>query len=105
LTRPDVEEPDPAALAGALLVEEAKRQAEQTARSEVTVLPDDLPPGVGEAHMGLRETMQIGGATTITILALLTMAEQFGIQGRGKFYDETGAIRDVIENHPLQVVG
>jgi len=35
----------------------------------------------------------------------ITMAEQFGIQGRGKFYDETGAIRDVIENHLLQVVG
>ncbi len=35
----------------------------------------------------------------------ITMAEDFGIQGRGKFYDETGAIRDVIENHLLQVVG
>ncbi|HYB54162.1 MAG TPA: glucose-6-phosphate dehydrogenase [Thermoanaerobaculia bacterium] len=34
----------------------------------------------------------------------ITMAEAFGIQGRGKFYDETGAIRDVIENHLLQVV-
>ncbi len=35
----------------------------------------------------------------------ITMAEDFGIQGRGKFYDDTGAIRDVIENHLLQVVG
>jgi glucose-6-phosphate 1-dehydrogenase len=35
----------------------------------------------------------------------ITMAEQFGVQGRGKFYDETGAIRDVVENHLLQVVG
>src|SRR5262249_28956440 len=35
----------------------------------------------------------------------ITMAEEFGVQGRGKFYDETGAIRDVIENHLLQVVG
>ena len=35
----------------------------------------------------------------------ITMAEEFGIQGRGKFYDETGTIRDVIENHLLQVVG
>ncbi|MFY9549795.1 MAG: glucose-6-phosphate dehydrogenase [Thermoanaerobaculia bacterium] len=35
----------------------------------------------------------------------ITMAEQFGIQGRGKFYDETGTIRDVVENHLLQVVG
>src|SRR5262245_23270430 len=35
----------------------------------------------------------------------ITMAEAFGVQGRGKFYDETGTIRDVIENHLLQVVG
>ncbi len=35
----------------------------------------------------------------------VTMAEAFGIQGRGKFYDETGTIRDVIQNHLLQVVG
>ncbi len=34
----------------------------------------------------------------------ITMAENFGIKGRGKFYDETGAIRDVIQNHLLQVV-
>lgn len=33
----------------------------------------------------------------------ITMAENFGVQGRGKFYDEVGAIRDVIQNHLLQV--
>jgi len=32
------------------------------------------------------------------------MAESFGVQGRGRFYDETGAIRDVVQNHLLQVV-
>ncbi len=35
----------------------------------------------------------------------ITMAEQFGVAGRGKFYEETGAIRDVIQNHLLQVIG
>jgi glucose-6-phosphate 1-dehydrogenase len=35
----------------------------------------------------------------------ITMAEAFDVRGRGKFYDETGAIRDVIQNHLLQVVG
>lgn len=35
---------------------------------------------------------------------VVTMAENFGVEGRGKFYDETGAIRDVIENHLFQVV-
>jgi glucose-6-phosphate 1-dehydrogenase len=34
----------------------------------------------------------------------ITMAESFGVRGRGKFYEETGIIRDVIENHLLQVV-
>jgi glucose-6-phosphate 1-dehydrogenase len=34
----------------------------------------------------------------------ITMAESFGIEGRGSFYDQTGAVRDVIQNHLLQVV-
>ena len=34
----------------------------------------------------------------------ITMAEEFGVSGRGKFYEETGAVRDVIQNHLLQVV-
>jgi glucose-6-phosphate 1-dehydrogenase len=33
----------------------------------------------------------------------ITMAERFGIEGRGHFYEGTGAIRDVIQNHLLQV--
>ena len=34
----------------------------------------------------------------------ITMAEDFGIQGRGAFYDATGTIRDVIQNHLFQVI-
>jgi glucose-6-phosphate 1-dehydrogenase len=34
----------------------------------------------------------------------ITMAENFGIQGRGAFYDQTGTIRDVVQNHLFQVV-
>jgi glucose-6-phosphate 1-dehydrogenase len=34
----------------------------------------------------------------------ITMAEDFGVQGRGAFYDQTGAIRDVIQNHIFQVL-
>jgi glucose-6-phosphate 1-dehydrogenase len=34
----------------------------------------------------------------------ITMAEDFGVQDRGHFYDETGAIRDVVQNHMLQVL-
>ena len=35
----------------------------------------------------------------------ITMAESFGVAGRGKLYEETGAIRDVVQNHLLQVIG
>src|SRR5262249_50477361 len=34
----------------------------------------------------------------------ITMAEDFGIQGRGAFYDGTGAMRDVVQNHLFQVL-
>ena len=34
----------------------------------------------------------------------ITMAEDFGVQGRGNFYEEVGAIRDVIQNHLFQVM-
>jgi glucose-6-phosphate 1-dehydrogenase len=34
----------------------------------------------------------------------ITMAESFGVQGRGAFYEEVGAVRDVVQNHLLQVI-
>ena len=34
----------------------------------------------------------------------ITMAEDFGVDGRGSFYDNTGAIRDVVQNHLLQLL-
>jgi len=34
----------------------------------------------------------------------ITMAEDFGIQGRGAFYDKTGTVRDVVQNHLLQIL-
>ncbi|MBJ6723850.1 glucose-6-phosphate dehydrogenase [Geomesophilobacter sediminis] len=34
----------------------------------------------------------------------ITMAEDFGVEGRGKFYEEAGAIRDVLQNHLLEIV-
>ena len=34
----------------------------------------------------------------------ITMAESFGVQGRGSFYEEVGAVRDVVQNHMLQVM-
>ena len=34
----------------------------------------------------------------------ITMAEQFGVDDRGRFYDETGTLRDVVQNHLLQIL-
>ncbi len=34
----------------------------------------------------------------------INMAEDFGVEGRGKFFDEVGALRDVVQNHLLQIV-
>jgi glucose-6-phosphate 1-dehydrogenase len=34
----------------------------------------------------------------------ITMAESFGVEGRGAFYEETGVIRDVVQNHALQII-
>lgn len=34
----------------------------------------------------------------------ITMAESFGVEGRGSFYDKVGAVRDVVQNHLLQVL-
>lgn len=34
----------------------------------------------------------------------ITMAESFGVEGRGRFYDSVGAIRDVLQNHLLQIL-
>ena len=34
----------------------------------------------------------------------ITMAEDFGVQGRGAFYDRTGTVRDVIQNHIFQIL-
>jgi glucose-6-phosphate 1-dehydrogenase len=34
----------------------------------------------------------------------ITMAEEFGVEGRGRFYESVGALRDVVQNHLLQIV-
>jgi ABC-type branched-subunit amino acid transport system ATPase component/sugar phosphate permease len=68
---------DPARLAAAVLDEEAKRQAEQAARSAEVILPDDLLPGVGDAPVSLRQAMRTGGKAMLIILPLLGLVEEF----------------------------
>ena len=36
---------------------------------------------------------------------MVTMAEDFGVADRGSFYDAVGTLRDVVQNHLLQVIG
>jgi ABC-type branched-subunit amino acid transport system ATPase component/sugar phosphate permease len=67
---------DPASLAGVVLDEEARRLADQAARAEVVVLPDDLLPGVGAEPMGLREAMRKGGSRTLVVLTLLHFVDE-----------------------------
>ena len=44
------------------------------------------------------------GIVTYIESVQITLAEDFGVQGRGGFYDGTGAIRDVVQNHLFQVL-
>ena len=67
---------DPAALAAAVLDEEAKRQAEQARRDEVTILPDDLLPGVGDAPMSLKEAVRVGGPSMLVMMFLLHFVDE-----------------------------
>jgi glucose-6-phosphate 1-dehydrogenase len=48
----------------------------------------------------LDQVWQRGSVASVQI----TLAEDFGVEGRGGFYDEVGAVRDVVQNHLLQVV-
>jgi len=69
---------DPADLAAAVLDEEARRQAEQSSRDTGdTILPDDLLPGVGDQSMPLREVVGAGGLSTIAVLGLLNLVDEF----------------------------
>ena len=78
-TRSDeaTEDADPAALAAAVLEEEAKRQAEQAAKDEETVLPDDLLPGVGDERMSLSDGLAAGGKRMLVVLFLLAVMDEF----------------------------
>ncbi len=65
-----------AALAAAVLDEEACRTATQAERDAETVLPDDLLPGVGDEPMTLRQSLRVGGKTTVAMMFALTAIEE-----------------------------
>src|SRR5690349_25033872 len=52
------------------------------------------------ANLALAELWERTSVAAVQI----TMAEDFGVEGRGRFYDSVGALRDVVQNHLLQVL-
>jgi glucose-6-phosphate 1-dehydrogenase len=52
------------------------------------------------ANLALAELWERESVSAVQIM----MAEDFGVQGRGRFYDSVGALRDVVQNHLLQVL-
>ncbi len=52
------------------------------------------------ANLALAELWERKSVSAVQI----TMAEDFGVEGRGRFYDSVGALRDVVQNHLLQVL-
>ena len=52
------------------------------------------------ANPVIESSLNAGGVDSVQI----TMAETFGVKGRAKFYDSVGAIRDVVQNHMLEVL-
>ncbi len=87
---------DPAVLAAAVLDEEAKRQAEQAARDQVTILPDDLLPGVGDDPMSLKEAVGVGGRSMLVMMFLLHFVDEIprAIRVVGPDIQETFDISD-----------
>src|SRR5580704_12285160 len=75
----DGEESSAASLAGAVLHEEATRQAAQDDAREKIIFPDDLLPGVAAAPMSLRQGLKVGGWFMFVILtALISLDELEG---------------------------
>ena len=62
-------------LAAAVLAEETKRREAQAERDAVTVLPDDLLPGVGDEPMSLREAIKVGGSSMIIFMFILNVID------------------------------
>ena len=65
-----------AALASAVLDEEARRRAAQAERDAEVVLPNDLLPGVGDEPMTLAEGLRAGGASMVAVMFFLTVIDE-----------------------------
>jgi ABC-type branched-subunit amino acid transport system ATPase component/sugar phosphate permease len=66
---------DPAALAAAVLDEEARRHDEQAARAAAPVIADELLPGVGAEDVPMRSVLQAGGISLVAVLSGLVLVD------------------------------
>jgi ABC-type branched-subunit amino acid transport system ATPase component/predicted MFS family arabinose efflux permease len=66
-----------AALASALMDEEARRQAEAQATTAPTLISDDRLVGVGEDALSLKQVLRVGGTSTLAILFALNFVDEF----------------------------
>ena len=76
-------------------------------RSDIFRIDHYLGKAAGKQHAVLPLRQLFSGAvleSNYVESVQITMAEDFGVQGRGAFYDQTGAIRDVVQNHLFQVL-
>jgi ABC-type branched-subunit amino acid transport system ATPase component/predicted MFS family arabinose efflux permease len=71
----DLRRADPAALASAVLDEEARRHSAQSAATELPVIADDLLPGVGSDDRLLGDVLRQGGVSMIAVLSALVLVD------------------------------
>ncbi|MGO9877598.1 MAG: ATP-binding protein [Acidimicrobiia bacterium] len=79
MTERGAPEHDAAALASAVLDEEARRL--QAHRGPEVALPDDMLPGVGADTMSLKDALRIGGVSTVVVVGLAQVVEQINQTG------------------------
>ena len=88
------------------LNDELRRNLEPSGRSSASTTSSARNPPWTSCSCGSpTRSSSLCGTATASRCVQITMAENFGVEDRGSFYDDVGALRDVVQNHLLQLVG